>query len=103
MSKEGMNGFQIGADAARRMEEEYGKDNLGPYTDFEWGMIHGASFLPFAGFSATNGTCWIRRGASPTSGQMVQLSNGLSHKPGQTVNFLPAGGARLFDLSGDAG
>jgi hypothetical protein len=27
--------------AARRMEAEYGKGNLGPYTDFEWGMING--------------------------------------------------------------
>ena len=27
--------------AARRIEAEYGKGNLGPYTDFEWGMING--------------------------------------------------------------
>ena len=27
--------------AARRMEAQYGKDNLGPYDDFEWGMING--------------------------------------------------------------
>jgi hypothetical protein len=27
--------------AMRRVEEEYGKDNLGPYSDFEWGMLNG--------------------------------------------------------------
>lgn len=27
--------------AARRVEEEIGLDNLGPWTDFEWGMING--------------------------------------------------------------
>ena len=26
---------------ALRLEKEYGKDNLGPYNDFEWGMING--------------------------------------------------------------
>jgi hypothetical protein len=29
------------AEGALKMEAEYGKDNLGPYTDFEWGMING--------------------------------------------------------------
>lgn len=24
-----------------KVEKEYGKDNLGPYSDFEWGMING--------------------------------------------------------------
>lgn len=27
--------------AARRVETKYGKDNLGPYSKFEWGMING--------------------------------------------------------------
>lgn len=27
--------------SARRVEKRYGKDNLGPWTDFEWGMING--------------------------------------------------------------
>src|SRR5216684_2230647 len=27
--------------AARRVERQYGKKNLGPWTDFEWGMING--------------------------------------------------------------
>jgi len=27
--------------AARRMEKKYGKDNLGPYSKFDWGMING--------------------------------------------------------------
>ena len=27
--------------AARRTERELGKDNIGPWTDFEWGMING--------------------------------------------------------------
>ena len=27
--------------AARRVEREYGKKNLGPWDDFEWGMING--------------------------------------------------------------
>mgnify|MGYP001596118082 FL=1 len=26
---------------AKRVEKEYGKKNLGPYDDFEWGMING--------------------------------------------------------------
>lgn len=26
---------------AERIEKEYGKKNLGPYTDFEWGKLHG--------------------------------------------------------------
>lgn len=27
--------------AAKRVEKRYGKENLGPWTDFEWGMING--------------------------------------------------------------
>lgn len=27
--------------AAKRVEEKFGKNNLGPWTDFEWGMING--------------------------------------------------------------
>jgi hypothetical protein len=27
--------------AARAIEKKYGKKNLGPYTDFEWGMVNG--------------------------------------------------------------
>ena len=27
--------------SARRVEKDYGLENLGPYDDFEWGMING--------------------------------------------------------------
>jgi hypothetical protein len=27
--------------ARKKVEEKYGKKNLGPYDDFEWGMING--------------------------------------------------------------
>jgi hypothetical protein len=27
--------------AARRVERQYGKQNLGPWDDFEWGMLNG--------------------------------------------------------------
>ena len=27
--------------SARRLEKKYGKENLGPYSKFEWGMING--------------------------------------------------------------
>jgi len=27
--------------AAKKVENKYGLDNLGPYTDFEWGMMNG--------------------------------------------------------------
>jgi hypothetical protein len=29
---------------ALRLQEKYGKGNLGPYDDFEWGMINGKLF-----------------------------------------------------------
>ena len=32
---------KVGEDAARCIEDKYGKANLGPYDDFEWGMING--------------------------------------------------------------
>jgi hypothetical protein len=27
--------------AAKRTEDEVGRENLGPWTDFEWGMLNG--------------------------------------------------------------
>jgi hypothetical protein len=27
--------------AAKRVEKKYGRKSLGPYTDFDWGMING--------------------------------------------------------------
>jgi hypothetical protein len=33
--------FRQATEAAAELEEKYGKDNLGPYSDFEWGMING--------------------------------------------------------------
>lgn len=27
--------------AAKRVERQFGRDDLGPYTDFEWGMLNG--------------------------------------------------------------
>ena len=27
--------------AAKKIEDKYGVDNLGPYDDFEWGMLNG--------------------------------------------------------------
>ena len=33
--------WKIALAGARRMETKYGKDNLGPWDDFEWGMLNG--------------------------------------------------------------
>lgn len=45
-AKHGIDGatkqhVELGKDAAKKKEEKYGKSNLGPYTDFEWGMLNG--------------------------------------------------------------
>lgn len=34
-------GLSEGERAARALEEKYGAENLGPYDDFEWGMLGG--------------------------------------------------------------
>lgn len=33
--------WKLGQAAARRLEKKYGKELLGPWSDFEWGMING--------------------------------------------------------------
>jgi hypothetical protein len=33
--------WKIALQGARRMERKHGKDNLGPWDDFEWGMLNG--------------------------------------------------------------
>jgi hypothetical protein len=33
--------LKLGANGRKEVEEKYGKENLGPYTDFEWGELHG--------------------------------------------------------------
>jgi hypothetical protein len=40
-AKSGREALIAGRDAAKRVEEEFGLENLGPWTDFEWGMING--------------------------------------------------------------
>jgi hypothetical protein len=40
-AKSGREAAIVGRDAAKRVEEEFGLENLGPWTDFEWGMING--------------------------------------------------------------
>ena len=34
-------GWEVAKKVAKRIEKEYGKKNLGPYSDFEWGMLNG--------------------------------------------------------------
>ncbi|MFA4975346.1 MAG: hypothetical protein WC839_01865 [Candidatus Paceibacterota bacterium] len=38
---ESRKAYKRGEKAAKKMEKEYGKRNLGPYTKFEWGMLNG--------------------------------------------------------------
>lgn len=33
--------LQIAGPGRARVEAKYGRDNLGPYSDFDWGMLHG--------------------------------------------------------------
>lgn len=33
--------FTLGKEAAKRIEAQYPEGSLGPYTDFEWGMLNG--------------------------------------------------------------
>lgn len=45
-AKHGIDGItqkdvDLGKAAAKKKEEKYGKANLGPHTDFEWGMLNG--------------------------------------------------------------
>ncbi len=35
------NVWEMAQKAAKRVEKQYGQENLGPWTDFEWGMING--------------------------------------------------------------
>ncbi len=37
----GRNVLKIALKAARKVERRYGRENLGPWSDFEWGMING--------------------------------------------------------------
>ena len=45
-AKHGIDGVtkkdvEVGKSAAKRMEKQYGKAKLGPYSDFDWGMLNG--------------------------------------------------------------
>ncbi|MGI8729127.1 MAG: hypothetical protein ACR2LK_03925 [Solirubrobacteraceae bacterium] len=33
--------LRIAGPGRARVEAKYGRDNLGPYSDFDWGMLHG--------------------------------------------------------------
>ncbi|MCK5745256.1 hypothetical protein [Oricola sp.] len=33
--------WKTAIEAAKRTEKEVGKENLGPWSDFEWGMLNG--------------------------------------------------------------
>ena len=46
--------------AAKRTEGDLGKSNIGPWTDFEWGMING-KLSPIRRCLAMNGICSIPR------------------------------------------
>jgi hypothetical protein len=35
---------EAGRKAAKRIEKKYGKKDLGPYTDFEWGVLAGRHY-----------------------------------------------------------
>jgi hypothetical protein len=35
---------KVGRKPAKRIEKKYGKKNLGPYTDFEWGVLAGRHY-----------------------------------------------------------
>ena len=38
---ESRKAYQHGEKVAKKMEKKYGKKNLGPYDDFDWGKING--------------------------------------------------------------
>ncbi|WP_246291456.1 hypothetical protein [Paraburkholderia fynbosensis] len=46
--------------AAKRTEDEVGIENLGPWDDFEWGMING-KLSSLRWILGDVGTCWTRR------------------------------------------
>ncbi len=56
--------------AARSVERRYGKKNLGPWDDFEWGMING-KLSHFDGSWETSGTCLTRKSRSPIGVQTM--------------------------------
>jgi hypothetical protein len=35
---------KVGREAAKRIEKRYGKKNLGPYDDFDWGVLAGRHY-----------------------------------------------------------